>query len=112
MSTKRGNQFDDDVLVEDRTSDKSKSEKATPRMWKVLLHNDDFTTMEFVVAVLTTVFHHNEEDAHRIMLAVHQRGIGVAGLYPFETAEAKCARVLDLARQRNYPLMCSIEPEA
>lgn len=105
MARQPKEELDDNVIVEKR------SEKKAPKMWKVLLHNDDFTTMEFVVAVLTIVFHHNEADAHRIMLHVHQRGVGIAGLFPFETAEAKSARVMDLARENDFPLICSIEPE-
>jgi len=80
-----------------------------PRMFNVLLHNDNFTTMDFVVGVLVTVFHRNEADAFRIMLQVHHEGVGVAGIYPYEVAEAKAAKVMHLAREREFPLLCSVE---
>lgn len=82
-----------------------------PHLYKVLLHNDDYTTMEFVVEVLKTVFHHSESDAMNIMLHVHQRGIGVAGVFSYEIAESKANKVMRLAREHEYPLRCSVEPE-
>lgn len=88
-----------------------KQEVREPPLFKVILHNDDFTTQEFVILVLQTIFHHPAEEAHRIMLTVHTRGHGIAGLYPHETAEAKVQRVTDLAKQSEYPLKCTMEPE-
>jgi len=88
----------------------SETRPKKPQMYKVLLHNDDYTTMEFVVHVLITVFHHNEEDAVRIMLHVHHQGIGAAGVYPREVAETKVRKVTRLAREHEYPLRCSMEP--
>ncbi|MBX7222335.1 MAG: ATP-dependent Clp protease adapter ClpS [Blastocatellia bacterium] len=82
-----------------------------PKLYKVLLHNDDFTTMDFVILVLTSVFHHSEEEATRIMYAVHLQGIGLAGVYSFEVAEAKVAKVTQMAREREYPLLCTMEEE-
>lgn len=82
-----------------------------PRLYKVLLHNDNYTTMEFVVLVLTTVFRHSEAEAVRIMLHVHQRGVGVAGVYSYEVAETKAKKVVDLARENEFPLRCAVEPE-
>lgn len=82
-----------------------------PPLYKVFLHNDDYTTMEFVVYILQAIFHHSDEMARQIMLHVHNRGIGVAGLFPYETAEAKVDQVHDLARENDYPLRCSMEPE-
>ena len=82
-----------------------------PRMYQVLLHNDNYTTMDFVVMVLITVFHKPETEAVQIMLDVHHRGIGLAGVYPREIAEAKVQRVLQLAQQAQFPLMCTMEPE-
>ena len=82
-----------------------------PRKYKVLFHNDDYTTMEFVVWLLMTVFHHDTTSAQRIMLHVHQKGMGVAGVYPREVAETKVQKVLDLARSHEFPLECTMEPE-
>jgi len=92
---------------------KSKTEKqlAKPPLFKVLLHNDDYTTMEFVVVVLEEIFHHDPEQAARIMLHVHQRGMGVAGTYPLDIAETKAAKVMSLARAAEFPLLCTVEPE-
>jgi ATP-dependent Clp protease adaptor protein ClpS len=78
-------------------------------MYKVLLHNDDYTTMEFVVYVLQGVFHHPEAEAMQIMLHVHKHGIGVAGVYPREVAETRVAQVEALARRHEFPLRCSVE---
>jgi ATP-dependent Clp protease adaptor protein ClpS len=89
----------------------SEQEVKRPRLYKVLLHNDDYTTMEFVVLVLTSIFHHPEPEAVRIMLQVHQKGIGVAGVYSYEVAEARIAKVARLAREHEFPLRCSMEPE-
>lgn len=97
--------FGTDVLTESQ----AKLEK--PPMFKVLLHNDDFTTMEFVVFVLTTVFHKSEADAFYIMLKVHQEGLGVAGIYAYEIANAKAEKTLNLARSYEYPLLCTVEQE-
>ena len=82
-----------------------------PRLYKVLLHNDDYTTMEFVVSVLETVFHHHRESATRIMLHVHHRGVGVAGTYPHDIAESKAEKAMSLARAAEFPLLCTVEPE-
>jgi ATP-dependent Clp protease adaptor protein ClpS len=82
-----------------------------PPLYKVLLHNDDYTSMEFVVYVLQTVFHKSESDAVQIMLAVHQQGVGVAGVYTYEIAEAKVDKVTELARDNEFPLLCTLEEE-
>lgn len=84
---------------------------AKPPPYKVLLHNDNYTTMEFVVEVLQQVFHHDLRQATRIMLHVHQQGVGVAGTYPLEIAESKAAKVTVLARAAEFPLLCTVEPE-
>jgi ATP-dependent Clp protease adaptor protein ClpS len=83
-----------------------------PPLYKVLLHNDDYTTKEFVVMVLQSIFHLGEVDANRVMLHVHNNGVGVAGVFPHEIAETKIARTLQLARRYEYPLQLSMEPEA
>jgi ATP-dependent Clp protease adaptor protein ClpS len=80
-----------------------------PVMYRVLLHNDDYTTMEFVVQVLQSVFHRSHTEATQIMLHVHRNGIGVAGVYTYEVAETKIAIVDALARQHEYPLKCTME---
>ncbi len=90
---------------------KERAKTKRPPLYKVLLHNDDYTTKEFVVMVLQAVFHKSEVDANRIMLHVHENGIGVAGVYPYEVAETKIAKTLALARRYEYPLQLSMEPE-
>ena len=80
-----------------------------PALYKVLLHNDDYTTMEFVVYVLMQVFHKSVEEATRIMLNVHEKGIGVCGLYPYEIAETKVETVTRMARENGHPLKCTME---
>ncbi len=82
-----------------------------PRLHRVLLHNDNYTTMEFVVDVLQTVFHKAVGEAHTIMLNVHEQGVGVAGMYPAAVAESKVAKVNSLAQEHGFPLKCSHEPE-
>jgi ATP-dependent Clp protease adaptor protein ClpS len=93
------------------TRPKSGRRVKEPRLYRVLMHNDDYTTREFVVEVLRSVFHKAEPEAVQIMLHVHNNGVGVAGVYTFEVAEMKVRTVEMLARQREYPLMLTIEPE-
>lgn len=80
-----------------------------PPLYKVLLHNDDYTTKEFVVEILQYVFYKEHTEAVQIMLHVHKRGIGVAGVYTYEVAETKVALVESLAQQHEYPLKCTME---
>jgi ATP-dependent Clp protease adaptor protein ClpS len=80
-----------------------------PPFYKVILHNDDYTTMDFVVMILETVFNKNTVEATQVMLDVHQRGAGTAGVYPRDLAETKVAMVFDLSRKNEFPLKCSIE---
>lgn len=94
-----------DVMVEKKT----KLEK--PKLYKVLLHNDDFTTMEFVVFVLEYVFNRDEAESISIMLKVHNEGLGIAGIYPYEIANMKADKAMNLARAREYPLLCTVEEE-
>ncbi len=91
------------------TESKPKTKK--PSMYKVLLLNDDYTPMEFVVAVLERIFHKDHADATQIMLHVHQRGLGLCGVYPFDVAETKVTQVLDLAQRQQHPLQCTLEKE-
>lgn len=83
-----------------------------PRMYRVLLHNDDYTTMEFVVWVLREVFAMTGERATALMLAIHNTGKGVAGVYTRDIAETKAARVMELAEENGMPLLCTTEPDA
>jgi ATP-dependent Clp protease adaptor protein ClpS len=82
-----------------------------PSMYKVLMLNDDYTPMEFVVHVLERFFGKNREEATRIMLHVHQRGVGVCGVYTYEIAETKVNQVMDFARRHQHPLQCTLEKE-
>jgi ATP-dependent Clp protease adaptor protein ClpS len=93
------------------TRTKPEDKLARPPLYRVLLHNDDYTTREFVVEVLRSIFHHDETQAVRIMLHVHYRGIGIAGVYTREVAETKVHTVERLAREQEFPLRLSIEPE-
>jgi len=80
-----------------------------PEEYRVILLNDNYTTMDFVVEILMVVFHKPEEDAARIMLDVHRKGKGIVGIYPFDIAQTKTAQVHELARQYEFPLKCIIE---
>ncbi|WP_235035230.1 ATP-dependent Clp protease adapter ClpS [Roseomonas sp. 18066] len=90
---------------------KTRTRTRKPAMYKVLMLNDDYTPMEFVVHVLERFFQKNREEATRIMLHVHRRGVGVCGVYTYEVAETKVTQVMDLARQNQHPLQCTIEKE-
>jgi len=83
-----------------------------PPLYRVLLLNDDYTTMEFVVLVLTTIFQHSEEKASQIMMHVHQKGAGICGIYTREVAESKVEQVRQLAEQSEHPLQCTMEPDS
>ena len=90
---------------------KSKAKTKKPSMYKVVLLNDDYTPMEFVVAVLERFFRKNSEEATQIMLHVHQRGIGICGVYPYDVAETKVKLVVDYARRCQHPLQCTLEKD-
>jgi len=91
------------------TSTKPKTKK--PSMYKVLLLNDDYTPMEFVVQVLERFFHKNRDEATQIMLHVHRRGVGVCGVYTYDVAETKVVQVIDFARKHQHPLQCTMEKD-
>jgi ATP-dependent Clp protease adaptor protein ClpS len=88
---------------------RTRTRTKTPSPYKVLMLNDDYTPMEFVVLVLQRFFKMNIEDATRVMLAVHQRGVGVCGIFSYEVAETKVSQVIDYARQNQHPLQCTLE---
>jgi ATP-dependent Clp protease adaptor protein ClpS len=88
---------------------KTKPKTKKPSMYRVLLLNDDYTPMEFVVHVLERYFNKDAQEATQIMLHVHQKGIGVCGIFPFEIAETKVVQVTDLARKNQHPLQCTME---
>jgi ATP-dependent Clp protease adaptor protein ClpS len=90
---------------------KTRPETKKPNLYKVLLLNDDYTPMEFVVHTLERFFNKSREDATRVMLHVHQKGVGVCGVYTYEVAETKVAQVMDFARQHQHPLQCRMEKE-
>ncbi len=97
----------DDTGVVLKTREKTKK----PAMYKVLMLNDDYTPMEFVVHVLERFFNKSHQQATDIMLQVHQRGVGVCGVFTYEVAETKVAQTMDLARQHQHPLQCTIEKD-
>ena len=104
-----GRNGDDDL--EHGVALKSRTKTKKPSMYKVLMLNDDYTPMEFVVHVLESFFSKSHEEATRIMLHVHQKGVGVCGVYTYEVAETKVNQTMDLAQQHQHPLQCTIEKE-
>jgi ATP-dependent Clp protease adaptor protein ClpS len=96
-----------DIVTERRTKEQTKTKK--PALYKCILLNDDYTPMEFVVEILKQIFHKAHAEATRIMLHVHQNGMGIAGVYPYEIAETKVRTVEELARESQYPLKCVME---
>lgn len=99
------------VVTEPRPDVRPEVRPDPPRMWRVLLHNDDFTTQDFVVWVLESVFRKSPADAMTIMLHVHHAGVGVAGIYTRDVAESKIAATERLAEQHEFPLRVTMEPE-
>jgi ATP-dependent Clp protease adaptor protein ClpS len=91
--------------------ERTRQETRKPQLYKVLLLNDDYTTMDFVVEILESIFHKQPAEAHRIMMMVHIQGKGLCGVYPFEVAETKVATVLERARANGFPLRADMEPE-
>lgn len=91
--------------------EKTRTKTAKPPLFRVLLHNDDYTTMEFVIHVLESIFDKSPAEAHRIMMFVHTQGVGVCGTYTHEIAETKVDRVHEEAREAGYPLRATLEEE-
>jgi ATP-dependent Clp protease adaptor protein ClpS len=102
----------DKTDLQEKTLQQDKIELREPPLYKVLLHNDDYTTMEFVVMILETVFRKDTSQATRIMLNVHHQGLGIAGVYIREIGETKVAIVHDVAKKNQFPLKCSLEKVA
>jgi len=88
---------------------RTRTRTKTPSPYKVLMLNDDYTPMEFVVLVLQRFFKMGIEDATRVMLQVHQRGVGICGVFTYEVAETKVTQVMDFARENQHPLQCTLE---
>jgi ATP-dependent Clp protease adaptor protein ClpS len=94
-----------------RTETESEQKLERPRMWRVLLHNDDYTTQDFVVWILETIFHKPRSEAFAIMMSVHRSGMGLAGIYTHDVAETKTKTVRELAEEHEFPLLVTMEPE-
>ena len=110
-SPRLGPEREDDPREGVGTITKTAPKVARPSLYKVLLLNDDYTPQEFVVWLLEQIFQKSQEDAVRIMLHVHQTGIGICGVYTYEVAETKVAQVMELARRNEHPLQCTMEKE-
>src|SRR5216117_4837 len=91
--------------------ERTKQETKKPDLYKVLLLNDDYSTMDFVVEILESIFHKEPAEAFRIMMAVHTQGKGLCGVYPYEVAETKVSTIVELARGNGFPLRATMEPE-
>jgi ATP-dependent Clp protease adaptor protein ClpS len=109
LSKKNGQNDDGDLRGGTVTKAEPKTKR--PSLYKVLLLNDDYTPMDFVVYVLERFFNKQSEDANRIMMHVHQKGVGICGVYTYEVAETKVAQVTNFARQHQHPLQCTMEKE-
>ncbi|MFL2834056.1 MAG: ATP-dependent Clp protease adapter ClpS [Alphaproteobacteria bacterium] len=95
--------------IDDQTKIQTKEKLKKPSLYKVLLLNDDYTPMEFVIFLLQKFFHKNNDEATKIMLHVHQNGVGVCGVFPYEIAETKVIQVLETAKKNDHPLQCTME---
>ena len=105
------NQGDQEIGTGAAVVTKTKTKTRKPSMYRVLILNDDYTPMEFVTYILERFFHKNHEDAFRIMLHVHQNGVGICGIYTYEVAETKVAQVNESARHHQHPLQCTMEKD-
>ena len=108
---RRGEGDGDDGTTGTGTVTKTRVQTKKPALYKVLMLNDDYTPMEFVVLTLQRFFKMTIEDATRVMLAVHQRGVGVCGIFTYEVAETKVSQVIDFAREHQHPLQCTLEKD-
>ena len=99
----------EETFIQDKPVNTDRESLQEPPLYKVLLHNDDYTTMDFVVMILQTIFHKNTDEATRIMLNVHHQGVGIAGVYTREIGETKVALVHRIAKRNQFPLRCSLE---
>src|SRR3954471_17526556 len=95
-----------------RADTQSEQKLESPRLWRVLLHNDDYTTQEFVVWVLESIFHKPRGEAFAIMMNVHRSGLGVAGVYTYDVADTKVKTTKQLAEEHEFPLLVTLEPES
>ena len=99
------------IQFEENVAEKERLETKEPSLYRVIILNDDYTTMEFVIQVLETVFHKSPAEATQIMLSVHKKGAGICGVYTREIAETKIAAVHDMAAENKFPLKCTMEME-
>lgn len=106
-----GNQGNDGGDGDSGTVTLTRTKTQKPSMYKVLLLNDDYTPMEFVIYVLQRFFSKSAEDATKVMLHVHQSGVGICGVFTYEVAETKVTQVMDMARQHDHPLQCTMEKD-
>ncbi len=104
--------YPEPINNEDLAIETARPRLKRPPLYRVLLLNDDYTTMEFVVKVLQSIFSHSEEKAAQIMMHVHQKGAGICGIYTREIAESKVEQVLVYAQQNEHPLQCTMEPDS
>ncbi|MFV0624101.1 ATP-dependent Clp protease adapter ClpS [Sphingomonas sp. ac-8] len=104
-----GGEHDDDSGSQSGVATRTRTRTKKPTPYRVLMLNDDYTPMEFVVLVLQRFFRMNMEEATRVMLHVHQKGVGVCGTFSYEVAETKVGQVMDFARQNQHPLQCTLE---
>jgi len=107
-----GSMAKEDSFIQDKVETTGRESLQEPPMYKVLLHNDDYTTMDFVVMILQTIFYKDTDEATRIMLNVHHQGVGIAGIYTREIGETKAALVHRMAKRNQFPLRCSLEKDS
>ena len=107
----RNSRNDDDGDLKTGVVTKAKPKTKKPSLYKVLMLNDDYTPMEFVVQVLEKVFAKSRDEAMHVMLHVHRRGVGICGVFTYEVAETKVNQVMDVARKNQHPLQCTLEKE-